>query len=90
MEFQRELAKRLKAARVSANMTQYELAQKIGVSQGCICMYENSHRTPNIRIVSCISNALDMSLDELIPSVACQEPKTPENQTSIFDLIEKG
>lgn len=86
MTFQEELANNIRDARLRNNLRQADLAQKIGVTQSTLCHYEHARRMPTVKIVSIMSNVLDVSLDELVPQAEYEEA-TDINQTSIYDLI---
>lgn len=51
--------------RKKLGMTQQELAQAVGVSQGTICQYENGQRTPTVPMFAKIAQVLGVSMDEL-------------------------
>lgn len=57
---------RMREARELANMTQKELADKIGVSVVTICRYETGKRTPNVRIAKRIGKILSVPWFEII------------------------
>ncbi|WP_404989051.1 helix-turn-helix domain-containing protein [Clostridium culturomicium] len=57
---------KIKAARKSANITQKELANMIGVTTTTIQNYENNRREPNFNTLECISKALNLSINELL------------------------
>lgn len=61
-----EFAKRIKELRESKQMTQKELAERVGVSQVSIYMYESGETTPKALIVGKLASALGVSCDELI------------------------
>ena len=61
-----DFAKRIRELREARNMTQKELAQRAGVSQVSIYMYEAGETTPKALIVGKLANALGVSCDELI------------------------
>lgn len=44
------LSKRLKDLRVSNNLTQKELGEKVNVTKVSICCYENGTRVPTVKI----------------------------------------
>lgn len=89
MDFKREFAERLRQARLESGLTQHQLAQKVGIKTNGISMYENAHRMPSLKMISCMSVALDMSLDDLIPHVTCEVQDDPD-QTNIFDFMEEN
>lgn len=49
-----------------ARMTQQELADATGLTKSAISNYINKRRMPNVRALINISEALDISLDELM------------------------
>lgn len=89
MRFMQELGNNIHDARMAANITQAELAQKLGVAASCISQYESGVRTPNIERLSIISHVLDSSLDELVPYTKCEIP-IDVAQMMIFDILEEN
>ena len=53
----------LAAARVNAELTQKELAEKCGVSESTIINWENGKCLPNVKMLGALENALGLSLD---------------------------
>lgn len=60
------LAKRLKYLRESKNITQKELANKLGISPSAIGMYESGKRNPDTSMLNILSNFFDVSVDYLM------------------------
>jgi putative transcriptional regulator len=56
---------KIKLARVAKNMTQQELADRIGVSRQTINLIEKDKYNPTIKLCISIAKALGKSLDEL-------------------------
>ena len=56
---------KLKAARASFDMSQQELADKVGVSRQTINAIEKGDYNPTINLCIAICKALDKTLDEL-------------------------
>ncbi|MBO7335376.1 MAG: helix-turn-helix transcriptional regulator [Lachnospiraceae bacterium] len=56
---------RLKAARASFDMSQQELADKVGVSRQTINAIEKGDYSPTINLCIAICKALNKTLDEL-------------------------
>lgn len=74
---------RIKAARETAQMTQAELGNKIGVSGVAIMRYEKDQRQPRIEQLKRIASVLKMPLSELVG--------TPEEiQTTAFDKLKEA
>lgn len=55
----------MKAARVSKDMTQKELAEAVDVSRQTINMIEKGEYNPTIKLCRSICRALDKTLDDL-------------------------
>lgn len=58
--------KNLKDARKIANLTQKEVADKLGVVESCYANWEQGRTEPNIFMLRKLCEILDISLDELI------------------------
>lgn len=86
MTFLEEFATNLRNARTDKRLTQKDLAQRIGVTANCVSLYETAKRMPSLKMVSIMSNVLDVSLDDLVPCASHDMPDDP-CQISIFDLI---
>ena len=56
----------LKFAREKNNMTQKEIADIIGVAKSTYSLYESGNREPNVQTIKKISDALNVSADELL------------------------
>lgn len=60
------IGEKIKNARESADLTQKELAERLGVTQKDVSRWENNKITPNIETFAKICKALDASADELL------------------------
>lgn len=78
---------KLRAMRLSLDMTQEELANKIGVQKQTISRYENSAREPNLKSAKLIANALGVSLEELTKPSTDSEVKEVDNR--IAELVNR-
>lgn len=56
---------KLKAARAAMDMSQQELAEKVGVSRQTISAIEKGDYNPTINLCIAICRAVDKTLDEL-------------------------
>ena len=56
---------RLKAARAGLDLSQQELAERVGVSRQTISAIEKGDYNPTIKLCIAICRALDRTLDEL-------------------------
>lgn len=57
---------RLRDLRIKANLSQSQLADKIGISRGSISYYENGERIPDIEILVFLSDFFKVSVDYLL------------------------
>lgn len=57
---------RIRLLRLEKNMTQRQLAAKIGVDRTSLSSYEHSKRTPDIFILCRIADVFEVSLDDLV------------------------
>ena len=60
-----ELANTIKSHREAANLTQMELAARMGVSRKTVNTVENSVFAPSVVIALKFANALEVSVEEL-------------------------
>ena len=61
--------KRLRKIRIERNLTQSDIAEKIGVSTNTYSRYERGERNPNPEILEKISRCLDISVDYIIGNI---------------------
>lgn len=62
-----EVENRIKEVRKEKNLTQSQLANAVGVSQGAIQFWENGEREPSLKILKKISEILNCEPWELLP-----------------------
>lgn len=55
------IGEKLKKVRKGANLTQAELAKRLGVSQQMVAAYENNKRTPKLETINKIASSLNCS-----------------------------
>jgi len=70
------IGERIKNLRISAGLTQEELAQRIGVKKQNISRYENGRVEPNIRTAKKIADALGVTIEEMAVGVSVLPPLT--------------
>lgn len=70
------IGEKIKEARLSAKMTQKELAEKCGMADSAIRKYESGKVTPKIETLSKIAQALDISVVELSPELEKTQAET--------------
>ena len=82
---------RLKQFRISAGLTQEDLAKKCGITKQNISRYENSKREPNIRTAKAIADALGVMLVDLVPVEGILDvQKDNEDIEMLDDKVLKG
>lgn len=63
---QKEIGKRIREGRHRMDMTQGQLAKRIGITAAQLSYWEKGERSIGIESLILLSNALHMSLDELV------------------------
>lgn len=63
----------IRQARERAGLNQSELARKLGVTPGAVCLMELKGRYPNAAKLPAIADALDCSIDALFGREAAQD-----------------
>ncbi len=61
-----KLAKNLERLRTERQLTQEELAKRVGVSQPAIAQYEAGPATPRLFVTIRLATALSVSIEDLI------------------------
>lgn len=61
-----KLANNLERLRTERQMTQEELAKRVGVSQAAIAQYETGAAVPRLYVTVKIANALSIKIDDLV------------------------
>lgn len=74
----------LKELRKSANLTQKELAKKLGYEQTIVSMWEKGTREPNIETLIDLSKIFNCSVDEMLGINLIQEKKEPKQIESVI------
>lgn len=65
----RKLALNIKAERNRKNLTQFQLAEKIDISESSISLIERGIQSPSIFIVIDIAKALEIDINELLKGI---------------------
>lgn len=93
--------KRVRQTRIQAQISQVNLAQKIGVAKSSLSLYESDKREPSIQTIRNIAKALETSADYLLgleeePSFSLSEfekqlvtafRQTPDMQKAVCLLL---
>jgi len=60
------IAENIAARRAELNLTQEELAEKVGVTQAFISLIEKGFKTPSVEVTKRLADALDTTIDDLV------------------------
>ncbi len=63
------LASNIKAERARKSLTQFQLAEAIGISESTISLIERGLQTPSIFIVCDIAKVLEIDLNDLLKNL---------------------
>lgn len=66
MNMQETLGKRIAAHRREMNMTQEEMAEKLGISAQAVSKWENDQTCPDISLLPALAKMLNTTVDELL------------------------
>lgn len=77
------LAEYLKYLRIKKNMTQQEVADKIGVCRSAYTYYETGKTEPNLKILSELADLFEVSLDEMIRNRKTRSEIMADNKITI-------
>jgi transcriptional regulator with XRE-family HTH domain len=78
----KNIAKKIKAARKSANLTQAELAEKIDISTNAVAKLENNLMTPSLQTLINIANILDLDINYLL-----KDDQTISKEETYIDML---
>ena len=88
---QEKIGKFIADARKNKNMTQQELADKIGVTDRAISNWENGRRLPDYSLLKDLSEKLGVSINEILAGEKIEEKdimkKSDENIIKLTELI---
>ena len=99
--FYKEFGKRIKALRLKANMSQEELAEKVGVATKTVSYWENAHNPVSFNKVPIIADALNVPIyklflfldtDEKLADndyIALLQSKTGEELNTLFNVVKE-
>ena len=81
------LAQRLKQLRVENQMTQVQLAEKLGVSKGTVAMWETDKRSPSFEMLAEMTNLFDRRIDYILGySDDPSSPKPTDEEMNQMEL----
>lgn len=61
-----DLGSRIKEQRLAKELSQYELAQRLGVMQYTVSKYENNIKRPSYEILTLLADIFEVSTDYLL------------------------
>ena len=80
-------AQRLKQLRAENQMTQVQLAEKLGVSKGTVAMWETDKRSPSFEMLAEMTNLFDRRMDYILGySDDPSSPKPPDEEMNQMEL----
>lgn len=74
----------LKELRTQADMTQEELASKLGIAKSTVSMYENGNREPNFEQLEAIADIFNVDMNRLIGKKAPAKVKIESNISEVY------
>ena len=81
------LAQRLKQLRAENQMTQVQLAEKLGVSKGTVAMWETDKRSPSFEMLAEMTNLFDRRIDYILGySDDPSSPKPTDEEMNQMEL----
>lgn len=63
-----EILTNIRAVRLAADMTQEELAQRMGVHPAAVCQWERGRNYPRMELAIRMACILDCGLDDIFPA----------------------
>jgi len=66
IEYQQVFGKRIRELRKERELSQIELAAKVGIDRSYIGFLERGERNPSLEMIAKIAEALDVTPDELL------------------------
>ena len=86
------IGENIQCLRKRKSITQEALAEMVGVSRQTIAKWENGESTPDLEMSGKLSQALDVSLDDLANAPLYEMPKeaAPVKGRHIFGLVTVG
>ena len=80
-------AQRLKQLRAENQMTQVQLAEKLGVSKGTVAMWETDKRSPSFEMLAEMTNLFDRRMDYILGySDDASSPKPTAEEMNQMEL----
>lgn len=87
LEFLELLGRALKLIRTFHDLTQGEVAERVGVSKSYISEIENQNRTPSLEVIEAYSKAFDIPVSSIM--LFSEELSSPTKERSMKALISR-
>lgn len=83
-DFYKEFGKHLKELRLQANMSQEDLAEKVGVATKTVSYWENAHNPVTFAKIPLIANALNIPIYKLFLFLDVEEKSADKNYIELL------
>ena len=80
----------IKTMRLSRNLTQQQLADKLGQTQSSITMYETGRRVPDLETLEALADIFNVSLDDFSPQEDGKSGYTVHVKTNDARILVEG
>lgn len=64
--------RRLAGLRVTAGLTQMEVANRLGVTQGAVSIWERCEGRPNLNKITLLANLYGVEVNEIVEACMCK------------------
>ena len=88
--FYKEFGKRLKQLRLQANLTQEELAEKIGVATKTVSYWENAHNPITLSKIPIIADVLGVPIYKLFIFLNVEEKQADKEYITLLQYHSKN
>lgn len=83
-DFYRNFGKRLKELRIKANLSQEQLAEKVGVATKTVSYWENAHNPVTLSKIPLIADALNIPVYKLFVFLDIEETTADKDYVSLL------
>ncbi len=80
------LGNAIRSIRKQLNITQYDLAQKSGISQTSLSQIENAVKRPSNKTIQSICGVLEIP-EAVVYILAMQDSDVPTSKKSVYDML---
>ena len=86
-QFYRQFGRRLKELRIQANLSQEELAERVGVSTKTVSYWENAHNPVTLSKIPIIASVLNIPVYKLFVFFDVDEKTADKDYTTLLQAI---